>query len=91
MLMNDPNLNKKVAAYLDNLFAGVGGSQQLFDLKEELAINIKEKTADYMSRGMDKDQAFKEAIISMGDLSELVAEMRVIGRDTARKEGLILA
>jgi hypothetical protein len=66
MLMNDPNLNKKVAAYLDNLFAGVGGSQQLFDLKEELAINIKEKTADYMSRGMDKDQAFKEAIISMG-------------------------
>lgn len=85
MLKNDNNLNKKVIAYIDNLFSGVGGSQQLFDLKEELATNIKEKIADYKSRGMNEEQAFKEAVISMGDLSGLVEDMRKLGQDTAKQ------
>lgn len=78
-------LDKKVTAYIDNLFSGVGPSQQLFDLKEELAINIKEKTADFTARGMDDEQAFKEAVISMGDLSGLVDDMRKLGQDTAKQ------
>jgi hypothetical protein len=63
----------------------VGATQQLFELKEELAINIKEKTADFKARGMDEEQAFKEAIISMGDLSGLVDDMRKLGQDTAKQ------
>lgn len=78
-------LDKKTAAYINNLFSGVGTSQQLFDLKEELAVNIKEKTADYISRGMDDEEAFKEAVISMGDLSGLVNDMRKHGQDTAKQ------
>ncbi|WP_006524602.1 permease prefix domain 1-containing protein [Desulfoscipio gibsoniae] len=78
-------LDKKVTAYIDNLFSGVGPSQQLFDLEEELAINIKEKTADFKARGMDDEQAFKEAVISMGDLSGLVDDMRKLGQDTAKQ------
>ncbi|WP_347488465.1 permease prefix domain 1-containing protein [Desulfoscipio sp. XC116] len=78
-------LDKKVTAYIDNLFSGLGPSQQLFDLKEELAINIKEKTADFKARGIDDEQAFKEAVISMGDLSGLVDDMRKLGQDTARQ------
>jgi hypothetical protein len=30
---------------------------------------MKEKKGDYQSRGMDKEQAFKEAVISLGDLA----------------------
>lgn len=75
----------KVKKYIDNLFSGVGATQQLFDLKEELTTNIREKIADYKSRGMDDEQAFKEAIISMGDLSGLVDDMRRLGQDTARQ------
>lgn len=85
MSKNENGLNNKVTAYIDNLFSGVGPSQQLFDLKEELATNIKEKTEDYKTRGMDDDQAFKEAVISMGDLSGLVDDMRKLGQDTARQ------
>src|SRR5690554_6375685 len=79
------NLDKKIWAYIDNLFSGVGATQQLFELKEELAVNIKEKTADYQSRGMNEEQALKEAIISMGDLSGLVDDMRKLGQDTAKQ------
>ncbi|MFZ5642465.1 MAG: permease prefix domain 1-containing protein [Bacillota bacterium] len=85
MSKNDNFIDKKVKAYIDNLFSGVGPSQQLFDLKEELAINIKEKTADYKTRGMDEDHAFKESVISMGDLSGLVDDMRKLGQDTAKQ------
>ncbi|MDD4802200.1 MAG: permease prefix domain 1-containing protein [Syntrophomonas sp.] len=79
------NTNKKVTAYIDNLFSGVGASQQLFDLKEELVTNLKEKIIDIKSRGLDDEQAFKEAVISMGDLGGLVDDMRRIGQDTAKQ------
>jgi hypothetical protein len=85
MLKIKNQLDKKISAYIDNLFSGVGETQQLFELKEELAINIKEKIGDYQLRGMDEEQAFKEAIISMGDLSGLVDDMRKLGQDTAKQ------
>ena len=34
---------------------------------------------------MDEEQAYKEAIISMGDLSGLVDDMRKLGQDTAKQ------
>lgn len=85
MSKNENFIDKKVKIYIDNLFSGVGGSQQLFDLKEELITNMKEKIADYKSQGMEDEQAFKEAVISMGDLSGLVDDMRKLGQDTAKK------
>lgn len=80
------NVDRKVTAYIDDLFSGVGDSQQLFDLKEELLSNLREKIADIKSRyGLDDEQAFKEAVISMGDLSGLVDDMRLAGQDTAKR------
>jgi hypothetical protein len=78
-------MNDTVKKYIDNLFTDVGPSQQLFDLKEELTTNIKEKIADYQFRGMEEEQAFKEAVISMGDLRGLIDDMRKIGQDTAKQ------
>ncbi|WP_163971058.1 permease prefix domain 1-containing protein [Oceanobacillus halotolerans] len=79
------SLDDKVRNYLNRLFAGVGESQQLFDLKEELTINLKEKIRDYEKHGMGEEEAFKEAISSMGDLSGLVDDMREVGKDSARE------
>ncbi len=84
MYKNEKGLDQRIKAYFDNLFSGVGPSQQLFDLKEELTINMKEKITDYRARGMNDEQAFKEAVVSMGDLSGLVDDMRKLGQDTAR-------
>lgn len=78
-------IDSNVKKYIDNLFADAGPSQQLFDLKEELATNMKEKIMDYQSRGMEEEQAFKEAVISMGDLRGLVDDMRKLGQDTVRQ------
>lgn len=85
MFKSKQPIDDKVKAYIEKLFAGVTPTQQLFELKEELATNIGEKIADYQARGMEAEQAFKEAIISMGDLSGLVEDMRQLGQDTARQ------
>jgi len=74
-------LKRKVEQHVDELFAGVGESQQLIELKEELATNLKEKIADYKARGRNDEEAFKEAVVSIGDLSDLIDDMRAIGRD----------
>jgi len=85
-MLNKKNyIDDKVKKYIENLFADVGVSQQLFDLKEELATNMKEKISDYQSRGMEEEQAFKEAVISMGDLRGLVDDMRKLGQDTVKQ------
>ncbi|QQK75225.1 hypothetical protein HUG15_06155 [Salicibibacter cibarius] len=85
MAKNKTHLDRKIQNYIDDLFADIGGSQELFDMKEELSTNLKEKIADYKSRGLKEDEAFKEAVISMGDLNGLVDDMRKHGREEAKK------
>lgn len=85
MSKKNRRMEKRVEEYIEKLFSHVGKSQQLFDLKEELATNMKEKIADYLSQGMDEEQAFKETIASMGDLSGLVEDMRQLGQDQAKQ------
>ncbi|MCP3027770.1 permease prefix domain 1-containing protein [Halobacillus sp. A5] len=80
------NLDKKINTYLNKEFTGIGESQQLYELKEELSINLKERTKDYEKKGQTEDEAFKEAVSSMGDLSGLKEDMRRLGEDQARKE-----
>nr|WP_289038674.1 permease prefix domain 1-containing protein [uncultured Allobacillus sp.] len=79
-------LNKKINHYLDDAFKGVGKSQQLFDLKQELRVNMKERIKDYKDQGMDEEEAFREAKISIGDLAGLVEDMRVYGQQETKKQ-----
>ena len=79
------NLDQKIKSYVNHLFSGVGDSQQLFDLKEELTTNLKEKIADFKKSGTSEQEAFKEAVSSMGDLSGLVEDMREVGKDKAKQ------
>lgn len=85
MQKNNTHLDRKIQNYIDDLFAEVGKSQELFDMKEELTTNLKEKITDYKSRGLEEEEAFKEAVISMGDLNGLVDDMRKHGQEEAKK------
>ncbi|WP_018924314.1 permease prefix domain 1-containing protein [Salsuginibacillus kocurii] len=83
--MTSNYIDRKVEQYIEKLFADVGKSQQLIELKEELTTNMKEKVRDYTSRGMNEEEAFKEAVVSMGDLSGLVEDMRQAGQESAKQ------
>jgi hypothetical protein len=46
---------------------------------------LKEKIGDYQKAEMEEQEAFKEAVSSMGDLSGLVDDMRQLGQDQAKQ------
>lgn len=73
--MLNSEIENKLKRHLDKLFSGIHASKQLHDLQEELMANLSEKVADYRKEGMDDEQAIKEAIISMGDISGLIDEL----------------
>src|SRR5699024_5700171 len=85
MTRNKNHLDRKIQKYIDDLFSEVGKTQELFDMKEELTTNLKEKITDYKYRGMEEEKAVKEAVISIGDLSGLVDDMRKRGQDQAKQ------
>ena len=85
MRKSEDHLDNRIKAYIETLFAGVGESQQLFYLKEEIAANLREKTLTNRIRGISEEQAFKEAIVSLGDLSAIVADMRKLGQEEAQQ------
>ncbi len=80
------NLDKKIDSYLEDVFKDVGPSQQLFDLKQELRVNMKERIRDYKETGMNDDDAFREAKVSIGDLTGLVEDMRKYGQQETKNQ-----
>lgn len=69
-------MNEKVKKYVDNLFADISDSKQLRELKEEVNANLLEKINDLVAQGQSAEEAFKNAIAELGDISELADSMR---------------
>ncbi|MHA2890668.1 permease prefix domain 1-containing protein [Bacillus cereus] len=85
MLIRNKNLNERIQEYVDKQFMDVKGTQQLFDMKEELFINLKERISEMIKEGYTEDDAFKKGVISIGDLSDLVEEMQLYGQDEMKQ------
>ncbi|WP_259418088.1 permease prefix domain 1-containing protein [Bacillus toyonensis] len=79
--MKNKKLDKRIEEYIDKQFMNVKETQQLFDMKIELFINLKERISDMIKEGYTEEDAFKKGVISIGDLSDLVEEMQLYGRD----------
>ncbi|PFK12715.1 permease prefix domain 1-containing protein [Bacillus cereus] len=85
MLIRTKKLDERIQEYIDKQFIDVKGTQQLFDMKEELFINLKERISDMIKKGYTEEDAFKKGVISIGDLSDLVEEMRLYGEDIVQQ------
>ncbi|KFM95726.1 permease prefix domain 1-containing protein [Bacillus clarus] len=85
MLVRTKKLDERIQDYIDKQFIDVKGTQQLFDMKEELFINLKERISDMIKEGYTEEDAFKKGVISIGDLSDLVEEMQLYGQDEMKQ------
>ena len=78
---NSINTNKKITTYIDNLFLKLEPANSFLTSRKNC--NQSEgKDCRYQIPWSDDEQAFKEAVISMGDLSSLADDMRRIGQNT---------
>lgn len=69
-------MKERIRNYVNELFAEVYDTQQLRELKEEMSANLLEKANDLLARGLDEEAAFKKAVASLGDVSELIASLK---------------
>jgi hypothetical protein len=69
-------MKEKIKNYVDNIFVDIYDTKQLRELKEEVSANLTEKVNDLVASGNSKDEAFKKAISSLGDMSELIENLK---------------
>lgn len=65
-----------IRAYVDELFRDVPDSQRAYEMKVELTQNLLDKYNDLVASGKSEEDAYNITIYGIGDISELLEEMR---------------
>lgn len=65
------NMNEKIRKHINELFANAPKTRKAMELKEEMAQNAIEKYQDLVSEGHPEEEAFRNVIASIGDVTEL--------------------
>ncbi len=73
-------MDDKLRRYIDGLFNEVPQTKNVVELKEEMLQNLKEKYMDLLEEGKTEEAAFNIAIAGIGDINELVGEMKNVKR-----------
>ena len=69
-------MQNKLRAYMDHLFANTPPTKAAVELKEEMLQNLTDKYNDLLAEGKTPEAAFNIATASIGDISELLAQLR---------------
>jgi len=69
-------MKDRINKYVDSLFLDIYDTKQLQELKEEVSANLLERINDLVASGNSEDEAFKKAISNLGDMGELVDNLK---------------
>ena len=69
-------MEDKLRAYMDHLFRDVKPDRRSIELKEEILQNLVDKYHDLLSEGKTQEAAYNIAVASIGDMDELLAELK---------------
>ena len=67
---------ERLREYIDNLFMDAPPTKKTVEMKEEILQNLKEKYHDLLSDGKSEEAAFNIAVAGIGDISELIEELK---------------
>ncbi len=77
-------MENRIRGYVEEVFSDITETEQVREVKEEVAIHLIEKVRDYQSNGSSEEEAFHEAVSSLGDMGELVENLRKSSESTNR-------
>lgn len=66
----------KLREYVDHLFGEAPQTKKTVELKEEILQNLTDKYNDLIAEGKSEESAYNIAAASVGDVSELIAELK---------------
>lgn len=65
----------KAQVYVDRLFQDYEDTQELRDFKEEIVVNLQERIKELQSKGISEDEAFRQAVDELGDITQVAEEI----------------
>ncbi|MCM1216924.1 MAG: permease prefix domain 1-containing protein [Lachnospiraceae bacterium] len=68
-------MNERIRKYLDELFENAPKTRKAMELKEEMLQNSMEKYQDLLGDGYSEEDAYKNVIGSIGDVTELFEDL----------------
>lgn len=69
-------MQAKLRAYMDHLFSQTRPTKAAVELKEEMLQNLTDKYNDLIAEGKSPEAAYNIATASIGDISELLAQLK---------------
>lgn len=69
-------MNDKLRRYIEGLFVDVPQTKSMVELKEEMLQNLIEKYEDLIKEGKSQEAAFNIAVAGIGDINELIEDMK---------------
>lgn len=63
---------EKIRNYINELFEKTPKTKKVVDFKEELIADLQEKYEDLIENGKSEKEAYKEVIVGIGDIDELL-------------------
>lgn len=66
----------RIRTYVDELFLDAPDSQRAYEMKVELTQNLLDKYSDLVVSGYTEDEAYQVTVNGIGDITELLEEMR---------------
>ncbi len=76
-------MSKKIAEYVNFIFRNAPNTREAMDLKEEIQHNVSDKYDKLVAGGLDEEHAFSKAIASIGNVDELLDELKRSAEKTA--------
>lgn len=80
------NMEDRLRAYMDEIFAGVKVTRKSVELKEEVLQNITDKYHDLLEEGKSPEAAYNIAVASIGDIQELLDVLEEDGDGFGKRE-----
>ncbi len=72
--MND---ELRIQQHIDHLFSGASTDSRIMEIKNEILLNTVDRYHDLLAEGKNENEAYANAISSIGDIKELLASLGV--------------
>lgn len=69
-------MNERIKSHVDAIFSDAPDTLKVRDLKEELLSNLSLKYEDLIAGGMSQEDAYRQVVASIGDVSELLLQIQ---------------
>lgn len=89
-------MNEKIRKHINELFKDAPKTRRAMELKEEMALNTIEKYEDLIGEGYQEEDAFRNVISSIGDVTELFEDLKdkslfTLSEEERRKKAMLTA